>query len=151
MSFLRLFTVHLQSNHVSGVTGWIQENFSSFPRSFGATNCLPGVITAVFTEEIPRGVVRALLPGICLLSHLAGVQSSSSAWHHWKKSQPKVWPSPPQQQHQTNSTDLFMTCLAVNSDLLPTFLSIGSQQTSPFNKRYHRAVDWNAKKNVDAP
>lgn len=48
---------------------------SSFPRSFGATNCLPGVITAVFTKEIPRDVVRALMLCIYLLFHLAALQT----------------------------------------------------------------------------
>lgn len=66
---------HLKSNHVSGVTGRIQEISLFIPRSFGATNHLPGVITAVFTKEIPQDVVRALLLCTCLLFHLAGLQT----------------------------------------------------------------------------
>lgn len=59
---------------------------SSFPRSFQATNCLPGVITAVFTKEIPRDVVRALA---LYLSPFSAGWSANPAWpekQQWQSS-----------------------------------------------------------------
>lgn len=54
---------------------------SSFPRSFGATNCLPRVITAVFTKEVLWDVVRILwLPSPF---HLDNLQSPDHAYLSW--------------------------------------------------------------------